>query len=214
MADLRALEFFSGIGCLAYAAKEHAIHVVASFDLNPHANETHKLNFPDSSTSGKRVESLKPHDIDKFGANVWLLSPPCQPFSRRGKKRAGDDPRCDGLRAIIRLLCEVASPPTHFLLENVEGFEESSLCSDLIDALKHVGLEVSVHVLSPHQFGVPNTRDRVWVLGKRINGGHQTLCPVPHPMSMSKKGEGLFSHQVKLLLMMMMLLLLHPHIVV
>lgn len=51
--------------------------VVASYDVNPLANDTYALNFG-RRPSGRDIRSLKPDDLDAHAADLWLLSPPCQ----------------------------------------------------------------------------------------------------------------------------------------
>ena len=105
--SLRALEFFSGIGGLHAALKQVKPDstIVSSFDINPNAYKVYLY-----SIDGKRADittttpmcpifrrislGSRPsrpvhfissaNDIERYGADVWLLSPPCQPHTRQG----------------------------------------------------------------------------------------------------------------------------------
>ena len=63
--------------CPAQRARPHDAVVVASYDVNPLANDTYALNFG-RRPSGRDIRSLKPDDLDAHAADLWLLSPPCQ----------------------------------------------------------------------------------------------------------------------------------------
>lgn len=98
---MQAIEFYSGLGGLASAAHELGIEVRLSFDIHPLANECHKNNFPGTTTSPTTICNLTARSLRKLfqrastasSPQFWLLSPPCQPFSRRGQQRDRADPR-------------------------------------------------------------------------------------------------------------------------
>jgi hypothetical protein len=59
-------------------------------------------------------------------AHLWLMSPPCQPYTRLGKQLDTQDPRAKGLLHLVSLLSELPTPPLYVFLENVQGFEVRS----------------------------------------------------------------------------------------
>ena len=62
-------------------------------------------------------------DIEKYGANCWLMSPPCQPYTRGGKSLDDKDQRATGLLHLIDVLSKISDPPNYIFLENVLNFE-------------------------------------------------------------------------------------------
>lgn len=98
---MEAVEFYSGIGGLAFAAKLLNIEVKLAFDIHPLANKTHQLNFASVTTSPTTISNLTSRSLsnlyEKCSFNgtpdFWLLSPPCQPFSRRGQQKDLSDQR-------------------------------------------------------------------------------------------------------------------------
>ena len=97
---MQAVEFYSGIGGLAVAAKQAGVEVKLSFDIHPLANKTHELNFPSVSTSPTTICKLSAKSLSTLFSKYfqgtpafWLLSPPCQPFSRRGLQKDLEDQR-------------------------------------------------------------------------------------------------------------------------
>ncbi|CAJ0937644.1 unnamed protein product, partial [Mesorhabditis belari] len=55
-------------------------------------------------------------------------------------------------------------PPRHVFVENVVGFETSTVHADLLECLRGMGYGVKEYILSPMQFGIPNTRPRYYCL--------------------------------------------------
>ncbi len=83
---MRVLELYSGIGGLAAAladARPNA-QVVAALDINHLARRVYEANFP-HPTIGALIEFLPREQFQAWRADLWWMSPPCQPFTRRGK---------------------------------------------------------------------------------------------------------------------------------
>jgi site-specific DNA-cytosine methylase len=57
--------------------------------------------------------------LDKLAASVWLLSPPCQPFTRQGLQKDTADGRVQSFLRLLDVVPTLAHPPTHILVENV-----------------------------------------------------------------------------------------------
>ncbi|KAJ1732830.1 hypothetical protein LPJ72_003199 [Coemansia sp. Benny D160-2] len=171
------LEFFSGIGGLHYGLQASGVQgtVAMSFDMNENANCVYEHNFG-MRPNNKAIDYLEPADIDRYKATCWLLSPPCQPYTRGGKYLDDQDPRARGLIRLIKLLPELKHKPTHILLENVMNFENSQSRSILVRALGSMGFAINECLLSPLQFGIPNNRVRYYLVasmrhGARIGSG-------------------------------------------
>jgi tRNA (cytosine38-C5)-methyltransferase len=81
----RVLEFFSGMGGMhaALRAADIPAVVVAAFDINEHANAVYEKNYqiPVKQVS---LEKITAKELDKYDADIWLMSPPCQPYTRQG----------------------------------------------------------------------------------------------------------------------------------
>eukprot|EP00923_Selenidium_pygospionis_P027265 GHVN01048988.1.p1 GENE.GHVN01048988.1~~GHVN01048988.1.p1 ORF type:complete len:101 (+),score=6.47 GHVN01048988.1:30-332(+) len=84
---LDALEFFSGLGGMRLAAaKVPRLARIFSYDINLLANETYHANFGDHP-SKRSIENLSLKEVDGV-ANLWLMSPPCQPYTRETQRTA------------------------------------------------------------------------------------------------------------------------------
>lgn len=120
---LRVIEFYAGIGGFHFSlvkSKVNAI-VVASIDINTNANAVYTHNFPDTPHLNRNICGLTARELDKLSPDVFVLSPPCQPFTRQGQRRDGLDHRTDSFFHLMSLLTEMDCPPSYLLLENVQG---------------------------------------------------------------------------------------------
>ena len=98
--ELTALELFCGIGGFAAAVAGSRIRVVAALDQSPMALAVYRLNFPGHAAIQTDLERITVAELARFGADLWWLSPPCQPYSVRGRGRDLDDPRARSLSHI------------------------------------------------------------------------------------------------------------------
>eukprot|EP00439_Symbiodinium_sp_Y106_P040329 s931_g4.t4 len=125
-------------------------------------------------------ECLRHQDLDALAADVWLMSPPCQPFTRSGKRKDHEDDR-------------MHHPPRRILLENVIGFERSECRRRLVQALATLGWELTEFALDAEDFGLPNRRPRYYGLFRspiRLGGfpawgsedEEPVLCGKPWPL--------------------------------
>lgn len=169
--DIRAIEFFCGIGGFAAAAQE-SVEIVAAVDINQHAARTYLHNF-DHDCQTRSVESVTIDQMSEWDADLWWLSPPCQPFTRRGNGLDLDDPRSAGLRVLIQRLPILR--PAYLALENVAGFVDSQAHQQLRSMLSSLGYQLRELDLCPSNFGIPNRRRRFFLVASR-----QDLCdPAP-----------------------------------
>ena len=172
---LSVFEFFSGIGGMHLALPKLVdgipIKNITAFDCNDKVNQVYALNFPESKL--KRVlidKGLKLHVIDGK-ADIWTLSPPCQPYTKtRNAKRLDDkDNRSRGIFHLMYLLFQMSSRPRYIFLENVEGFLESQVLKIWKQVLLLCGYKWRQYLLSPIDQGIPNSRLRYYMIAKYHN---------------------------------------------
>jgi tRNA (cytosine38-C5)-methyltransferase len=168
-------EFFSGIGGMHQALSSVPgvkIKNIFPFDINPNANVTYLHNFgikPFEIT----IESFSLEDYEKFccdngveGGIIWTMSPPCQPFTRLGDQKDLNDGRTMGFLQLIKILESTKYLPNYFMLENVKNFEYSNACALIKKTLMKLNYSINQFLLSPTQFGVPNSRPRFYLLAR------------------------------------------------
>ena len=83
---MRCLELYCGIGGFAVAAQQLGWQVVRAVDINQRAAEVYRHNF-DHVLETRTIESLSTSDLSATEADLWWMSPPCQPFTARGQRR-------------------------------------------------------------------------------------------------------------------------------
>jgi DNA (cytosine-5)-methyltransferase 1 len=163
---VKFVDLFAGIGGIRLgfeqAMQELGIEsaCVLSSEIDPHAQETYGLNFGHKSAGD--IYSIK-----QFPEFDFLLAGfPCQPFSYAGKQKGFVDTRGTLFFEIERLLKK--HRPKGFLLENVRGLtshDKGRTFQTILENLKALDYGVSYLILNSSNFGVPQNRVRVYILG-------------------------------------------------
>ncbi|CAF1171380.1 unnamed protein product [Rotaria sordida] len=167
---LRVLELFSGIGGMHCALDlvDLNYEIIAAIDINPIANLVYSSNFPDVPIMNRTIEGIPLNQWEKWHADIWLMSPPCQPFTRQGKQEDLNDRRTNGFIYLMKtILPQLQSKPKYILLENVSGFEYSQAHQLLLNTLETYNYYYQQYLLSPIQFGIPNSRLRYYLIAKQ-----------------------------------------------
>jgi DNA (cytosine-5)-methyltransferase 1 len=152
------LELYCGLGgCAAAVESLEGFEVATAADLDRRAVAVYRENF----SHPVHVRQLPAGDLERLDAGLWWLSPPCQPFTTRGRRRDADDPRAATFLRTIGAI-ERIHPP-RVALENVPGFVGSRVHGRLREVLDRAGYRVAEHLLCPGELGWPNRRRR-WYL--------------------------------------------------
>ena len=184
---LRVLELYAGIGgmhcalnrCFAFpkgvtgdsnSFPFTSFKVVAAVDVNEVAANVYRHNFPSVTYLRKGVEGFTIAELEALRFDMVTMSPPCQPFTRQGLRKDEEDARTKSFFHFLSLLesmAERGTAPSYILVENVFGFETSSTHATLIKTLSKCGFRWQEFLLTPTQFGIPNSRLRYFLIGKR-----------------------------------------------
>jgi site-specific DNA-cytosine methylase len=160
---LLLLELFCGIGGCAAALRDR-VQIVAAVDQNRRALAAYQANFC-HPIYPHVVESIPDRTWRGWHADVWWMSPPCQPFTARGRRRDLDDPRARGLVAVFARVA--ALRPRVVALENVLGFAGSRAHQLARDVLDRAGYTTRETTLCPTELGLPNRRPRFYLLASQ-----------------------------------------------
>jgi DNA (cytosine-5)-methyltransferase 1 len=159
---MRVVEWFSGIGGARAALPEHA-DVVLAVDQNERARQTYAAWFGHDARP-YNIATIRPERVPD--ADLWWMSPPCQPYSVRGQQRDLQDRRS---AAFLRVLEQFeARPPSALVLENVPWFRGSQAHRRLCGALDARGWSRDEVELCPTELGVPMTRRRFFLVARRV----------------------------------------------
>ncbi|KAF7367457.1 tRNA (Cytosine(38)-C(5))-methyltransferase [Mycena sanguinolenta] len=171
---MKALEFYSGIGGLhlALSRSNAPASVSHAFDWDQNACDVYSANFGPGIAGKVDIMTLTVAYLASLKASLWLLSPACQPYTVLNSSAKGElDPRAKSfihlVQDVIPELAREDAHPTHFLVENVGGFETSTTRQILVSTLRSLGYTIAEFLLTPLQFGIPNSRLRYYLLAKR-----------------------------------------------
>lgn len=171
-----ALDLFCGAGGLSLGFKEAGFKILGAFDFDPIHVETHTKNFPCSTSFIADIRTLTGSKVRrKVGlpeiatVDVVIGGPPCQGFSMIGKRNM-NDARNRLLGEFARLIRELS--PRYFVMENVAGLmcgEARDLLASCLRDFKAAGYRwvTPIKILDAANFGVPQRRKRVVVIGYR-----------------------------------------------
>lgn len=168
-----SIDLFSGCGGLSEGMRTAGFHVLSAIDSDNAASECYTLNHPDTVLIKQDIRKVSSSRIKELlkGSNIHLLAgcPPCQGFSsvrRLNKKNAVDDDRNLLIKDYLRFVKKLK--PLTFMMENVPGLMDYSLFKEMIDALKRLQYHVDFKVVDVAQYGVPQRRRRLVLLGSRL----------------------------------------------
>ena len=91
---------------------------------------------------------------------------PCQPFSKAGYRKGVEDSRGTLFDYIEKIL--VRKKPSYIILENVphlKNLNKGKTLSEILTRLKNLGYDLNHRIYSPHEFGIPQKRDRLFIIG-------------------------------------------------
>lgn len=168
--ELNVLEFYSGLGGMHYSLidacknSKYEPEVLSAFDINDQANAVYQYNF-NKKVIQKLIESVPLSKYSSFKADMWLASPPCQPYTRQGFQKGSQDQRAKSFLFLLEMLPKLDNPPKYILIENVKGFETSDTRKIMMEALDKL-YNCQEFLLSPLQFQIPNSRIRYYCLAK------------------------------------------------
>ena len=97
--------------------------------------------------------------------DLYICGFPCQPFSTAGKQKGFLDPRGCIFSKCISFIKE--KKPKFFILENVKGILRKGIWDSILPELKNTGYNISYKVLNTKDYGIPQNRERLYIVGCR-----------------------------------------------
>jgi DNA (cytosine-5)-methyltransferase 1 len=165
---MKAISLFSGGGGMDFALHQSGIDVVYSNDISISACETLSRYFPHTDVVQGDIRDLVSFpDVDLVVGGY-----PCQSFSLAGNRRPSNDPRTYLFREFARVISTVK--PKYFIAENVSGMagvESGIWFKEQIKLYNELGYYVSHSVINARDYGVPQRRKRILIVGVRRDLG-------------------------------------------
>lgn len=174
---------FSGIGAIEYAFKRLHLHYKIQFagDIDANCKKTYFSNYP--------IRENQWHtDIHDFDAkpfrnkiDLFVGGAPCQAFSIVGEQRGFDDTRGTLFREFARIVKECR--PKVFIFENVQGLFKHDH-GRTWEVIRHTfedycGYDIHYQLLNARDYGIPQTRERLYCIGFRKKTNFLYPAPIP-----------------------------------
>lgn len=177
MPEIVALSFFSGAMGLDIGMRNGGIRAILACESDRRCRMTIQKNDPNIALIG----DIRRYDTDSVlqfagiprnrKVDVMFGGPPCQSFSTVGARRAFEDERGSALLRYIELAARIR--PTYFVLENVRGLLSASRSGSgggalmtVLEFLRDAGYAVSFELYNAANFGAPQIRERLILIGK------------------------------------------------
>ena len=156
------IDLFCGIGGFRYSLDSIGGKCVFSSDIDQYARKTYEANFgdvPHGDITKIAASDIPDHDLLCAGF-------PCQAFSQAGHSKGFEDTRGTLFYEVARILSE--KRPKAIFLENVKGLVSHSkgkTLATIMEILKDIGYHAEYKVLNARYFGVPQNRERIYIVG-------------------------------------------------
>ena len=170
--DFKFIDLFAGVGGMRLAFEKANGQCVFSSEWDKYSQKTYEANFGEIPHGD--ITQIDERDIPKF--DVLLAGFPCQPFSTIGKRQGFDHPTQGTLfQDVVRIMRHHRNKA--FLLENVAGLEnhDGGRTLEVIEeTLTSLNYKYDYRVLDAADFGVPQHRSRIYIVGYKSRRGGRT----------------------------------------
>lgn len=179
---LRYIDLFAGIGGFHLALDRLGHQCVFASELKADLRELYRINFPGCEIMGD-ITTIPPEAIPAH--DVLCAGFPCQPFSQAGKQQGFNDEKQRG--NLFEYICAIVQHhrPRYILLENVanlKGHDKGNTWKEIYRRLHDVlEYDVKEAILSPHQFGYPQHRKRIYIVAIDSHVGNLDEFEFPTP---------------------------------
>lgn len=177
---LKVIDLFCGVGGLSYGfAHDDSFEIVAANEILPNMAKAYSLNHPRvrmyvEDIKGFGAEKIrKDLGVKKAEIDIIIGGPPCQAYSTVGKRSIGDH-RGKLFQEAYRVVKEFN--PQFFLFENVKGLlsmQEGRVFEKIISLFESLGYRVQYKLLNAANFGAPQIRERVIIIGSKLKNEFQ-----------------------------------------
>lgn len=183
---MKIISLFSGAGGLDQGFERAGYEVVFANEFDKTIWATYRANFPKTHLETRSIAAIAVSDLPQ--ADGLIGGPPCQSWSEAGAHRGIEDDRGQLFFEYIRILNHVK--PKFFLAENVSGILSSlhrGAFENIVRKFAALGYDVSYKLLNTADYGVPQDRERVIVVGIRKDLGRTFEFPAAIPEKLTLK---------------------------
>lgn len=189
---LTSIDLFSGCGGLTKGFSMVGIRSIFASDIDENAAKTFCRNFPDTPFLCKSITDIEKNEVDELlegrVPDIIIGGPPCQGFSLANKRRnkIKDDPRNKLFYGFVKFINWYS--PKAFVMENVKGLlsmQNGEVIKTIVEEFTNAGeygYNVAYKVLVASDYGVPQNRERVILIGYRKDLNIQPQHPEPYEL--------------------------------
>ncbi|PRD39858.1 UNVERIFIED_CONTAM: mspIM [Trichonephila clavipes] len=173
---MKFIDLFAGLGGFHQALVQRGGECVFASELNEHLSGLYEKNFgirPAGDIRSVDLSAIPEHDLLCAGF-------PCQPFSKAGDQKGLECPQWGNLFDYVVAILKLKQP-RFFIIENVPNLirhNRGKTWSIICEQLEAAGYAISFERLSPHMFGIPQKRERAFIVGDR-HGLSNFAWPIP-----------------------------------
>lgn len=191
---MTTIDLFAGCGGMTLGFKQAGFTSIFASDIDENCEKTFRYNFPKTPYLRKDITEFEKGEVDGLLEgkipDVIIGGPPCQGFSLANKNRGKikDDPRNKLFYHFVKFINWYS--PKAFVMENVKGLLSMSngeVIKTIVEAFESAGqgYNVKYKSLTASDYGVPQNRDRVIIIGIRKDLGIEPSFPVKNSILLS-----------------------------
>lgn len=189
---IRVISFFTGAGGLDLGFDLTGYDVVYATDIDAMCCKTLQANLGGVLSKRTVVEQADIRKIDLAtlpqGIDLVIGGPPCQSFSASGRRAGGASGRLDDRGNLFEAYCKIIAhvQPKAFLFENVRGILGTNKGADwkaIVEAFRDIGYRISYRILDALDYGAPQQRERMILVGHKLDGDFLFPRPIFGPDS-------------------------------
>ena len=190
--EYTSIDLFSGCGGITKGFSLAGVKCIFASDIDENCEKTFTRNFPDTPFICKDVTIITKEEVDALigdtRPDIIIGGPPCQGFSLANKNRnkIADDPRNKLFYGFVKFIDWYS--PKAFVMENVKGLlsmQNGKVIQTIVEAFSNAGecgYDVAYKVLTASDYGAPQNRERVILIGFRKDLGITPKHPIPYKM--------------------------------
>lgn len=174
-APITFIDLFSGCGGFSLGLKSAGMVCKMAVEIDQDACETYRVNLGDHIVC-KDIREIDTNSVPR--CDILVGGFPCQPFSLSGLQKGFNGKGGDLFHQCVRFINEVR--PKIFILENVTGFarlQKGAYLKEAVKILSSLGYVTEWQILNAADFGVPQTRQRLFIVGNSL--GLKNAFPIP-----------------------------------
>lgn len=182
---MKFIDLFAGIGGFRLPLERLGFECVWSSEIDKYARQVYRYHWEEPAGD---IRQIKPEEIPDF--DLLCAGFPCQSFSISGKRAGFKDTRGTLFFEICKILR--AKKPKVVLLENVKGLlsiDNYTAFRTILKSLRDIGYMGSYQIINSKYFGVPQNRERVFIIGYLGKGPGPKVFPIGESDNVSNEGN-------------------------